>query len=158
MKVKIICLGSIKEKYLKLGIDEYLKRLSRYANVNIIELNEYKINDNPSESDINNALKIEATNIKKYIDERDYLIVLDVDGKNYNNIDMVNVFNKQLHNHSCFTFVIGSSHGLSDEIKKLAHLRWSFSNLVFTHQMIRLMLLEQVYRTFKIIKNEPYHK
>lgn len=158
MKVKIICLGSIKEKYLKLGIDEFLKRLSRYASVNVIELNEYKLNDNPSRSDIDKALSNEAININKYIDERDYLIVLDVDGKNYNNLDMVDVFNKQLHNHSCFTFVIGSSHGLSNEIKHKAHLRWSFSNLVFTHQMIRLMLLEQVYRTFKIIKNEPYHK
>lgn len=159
MKIKLIVIGKIKEAYLQAGINEYLKRLSIYTKIEIIEINEVKLNDDPSEKEIINTLDKEAILIEKHLNDNDYLIVLDVQGTILNNEQLVAKLSKaQVNGYSTFTFIIGSSHGLADSIKKKADLSLSFSKLTFTHQMIRLLLLEQIYRSFKIMRNEPYHK
>lgn len=159
MKFKLITVGKIKEKYLSLGIDEYKKRLTPYCKLEIIEVNETKICDNPSDSKVNSVIEDEGYKIDRYIKDNEYIIVLDVDGVIIDNHKYVEVIEKAcLNGYSSFTFIIGGSYGLSNLIKNKAHLKWSFSRLVFTHQFMRLMLLEQVYRGFKISSNEPYHK
>ncbi|MDR1781721.1 MAG: 23S rRNA (pseudouridine(1915)-N(3))-methyltransferase RlmH [Bacilli bacterium] len=159
MKIKIICLGKIKEKYLVNGINEYLKRLQAYSKVEIIEINEYKLMDNPNTKEINIALEEEALRINKFLNKDDYIIVLDIDGKSFDNYQFSDIIKKaNVNGFSTISFVIGSSHGLAKQIKEQANLRWSFSKLTFPHQLMRLILVEQIYRTFRIINNEPYHK
>lgn len=144
--IRIICLGKVKEKYLTDGINEYKKRLSKYTKVEIVEL-----------VDTNN-LKKESEAILSKINKKDYIITLDIDGEM---IDSV-TFSKKLEN--CFiykpnvTFIIGSSFGLDPKIKEKSDYRFSFSKLTFPHQLFRMMLLEQIYRCYKISNNETYHK
>ena len=158
MNLKIITVGNIKEKYLKDGIAEYIKRIKKYSNINIIEIPEVSSKDNSSKS-INATLDQEGELIAKKLSKKDYIITLDVKGKQLNNIELVNVFeNEKLSGRNDFVFIIGSSHGLSKNIKNMSNLKLSFSNLIFPHQLMRLILVEQIYRTFKIISNEPYHK
>ena len=159
MKIKIVCIGKLKEKYLKEGIAEFLKRLQVYAKVEIVELAETKIEDNPSASQIKQVIDDEAKKLEKQLNLDDYVIVLDVKGKVINNEEYVELINKAcLNGKSSFCFIIGGSYGIGDSIKKRSDFSWSFSKLTFTHQMIRLMLVEQIYRGFKIMNNEPYHK
>jgi 23S rRNA (pseudouridine1915-N3)-methyltransferase len=151
--IKIICVGKIKEKYFKDAIDEYLKRLSKYTKVDVIELE-----DDPSD-DETISLNNEKDRILKHISKKDYVITLEIDGEMYDSISL----SKKVNNlftmgYSDITFIIGSSYGLHKEVKDKSNLKLSFSKLTFPHQLFRVILLEQLYRTFKIINNESYHK
>ena len=150
--IKIICVGKIKEKYLKDAIDEYTKRLSKYTKLSIIEVNDY------SSTDINNILKKEQDDILKYIDDKDYVIALDIDGVNIGSVDFAKKISGIFISYSNIAFIIGGSYGLTDKIKELSNYRMSFSKLTFPHQLFRVMLLEQIYRSYKINNNEEYHK
>ena len=144
--IKIICLGKIKEKYVNDAIKEYEKRLSKYTKLEIIELNDEKDND------IKVCLQKEKVSILNHIKEKDNIIILDIEG------EFSNFLEKELTINSNITFLIGSSNGLDEEIKKLTNKKISFSRLTFPHQLFRIILLEQIYRSFKIINNETYHK
>lgn len=150
--IKIICLGKIKEKYVNDAIKEYEKRLSKYTKLEIIELNDEKDND------IKVCLQKEKVSILNHIKEKDNIIILDIEGKEYTSLEFSNFLEKELTINSNITFLIGSSNGLDEEIKKLTNKKISFSRLTFPHQLFRIILLEQIYRSFKIINNETYHK
>lgn len=158
MKIDIICVGNIKENYLKKGIEEYAKRISAYASVNIIELKEERIGQDPSKAEIDRALEAEGQKILKALPKTSKVISLCIEGKNLNSEEFANLVEGAMdEGGSRISFVIGSSYGLSQEIKRLGY-RVSFSKMTFPHQLMRMILLEQVYRAFKILKNEPYHK
>lgn len=159
MNINIITIGTIKEKYFTDAIKEYTKRLKRYASIKILELPEEKLGQNPSDKNIEQALDKEGDNILSKIGERDYVIVLAIEGKNISSEKLAETIKeKQVEGYNTFTFIIGSSHGLHDKIKKRANYKLSFSKMTFPHQLMRVILLEQVYRAFKINANEPYHK
>ncbi len=150
--IKIITVGSIKEKYLKEAIDEYLKRLSKYTNIQIIELKDEGLVE-PSK-----AIEKEAEKIEKHIQDKDYIITLEIEGKELTSEEFSkNLSNIQIEN-SNITFIIGGSYGLSQNIKNKAKMHLSFSKMTFPHQLFRVILLEQIYRAFKIMNNESYHK
>ena len=158
MNVKVITIGNIKENFIKDGINEFKKRIKPYANLEEIELKETLITDENT-SNIEKALDDEADKILSKISNRDYVIVLDINGKQYDSVD----FSKKLEElkidgYNDFAYVIGSSYGLSKKIKNRADLKLSFSKFTFPHQLMRLILFEQIYRWIKISKNEPYHK
>lgn len=158
MNVKVITIGNIKEKFIKDGINEFKKRIKPYAILEEIELKETLITDENT-SNIEKALDDEDDKILSKISNRDYVIVLDINGKQYDSVD----FSKKLEElkiDGCndFAYVIGSSYGLSKKIKSRADLKLSFSKFTFPHQLMRLILFEQIYRWIKISKNEPYHK
>ena len=150
--IKIITVGTIKEKYLKDAIEEYQKRIKKYTNIEIIEVSDEGLVE-PSK-----ALKLEATKIEKNLSNRDYIITLEIEGKEYTSIDFANKINDILIENSNITFIIGGSYGLSEEIKAKAKLHLSFSKMTFPHQLFRVLLLEQIYRAYKINNNESYHK
>jgi len=150
--IKIICIGSIKEKYLKEAIEEYSKRLSKYTKLEIIELKDYSINE------IDKCLKLEEEEILKHIKEKDYVITLEIEGEELSSIDFSNKIDNILQTNSNIDFIIGGSYGLSDNIKRLSNYKLSFSKMTFPHQLFRIILLEQIYRSFKILNNETYHK
>lgn len=155
LKIRILCLGSIKEKYLKQGIDEYLKRLKPYANVSIIELPDSPI---PSrEEDCKIMLKGEADKLQSKLEG--ITVLLDLEGKELSSEAMAQqIANWALYGNSTITFIIGSSLGVDESLKKQVDFCWSFGPLTFPHQLMRLVLLEQIYRFFKILSGEPYHK
>lgn len=156
IKIKIICVGKIKEKYLNEGISEYLKRLSGYCSIEIIEVKDEKISNSIS---VEKIKEIEGLRIIEKVNERDYVIILDLIGKHLSSEELASKFigliNEGIGN---YCFVIGGSLGLSENVRKRADFSLSFSKLTFTHQMVRLLLLEQIYRVFKINNNETYHK
>ena len=144
--IKILCVGKIKEDYLKELINDYQKRINIYHKLEIIEL---------KDSDI----ETESKEIIKNINEKDYNILLDIKGKKYNSIELSELINKTFINgYGTITFVIGASNGVTEEVKKKCNLLLSFSDLTFPHGLFRGMLLEQIYRSFKIINNESSHK
>lgn len=148
--IKVICVGKIKDKNLKNLIDDYYKRISKYVNVQIIEIKDE--NENYDE------MKRESKEIENYLDNKNYNIALDRLGKNINSIEFSNLIDKTFINYSNITFIIGGSLGLDKTILDKCNMILSFSSLTFPHQLFRLMLLEQVYRSFKILNNERYHK
>lgn len=151
--IKVICVGKIKEKYWQDAIKEYEKRLSKYTKLEIIE-----VLDDGSD-DMFRSLNNEKDRIQKNIKNNDYVIVLDIDGEMYDSKDLSKKIETLLvDGHSDITFIIGGSYGIHDDIKKKANLRLSFSKLTFPHQMFRVVLLEQLYRCYKISNNESYHK
>ena len=150
--IRIICVGSIKEKYFKEAIKEYSKRLSKYTKLEIIELKDYSIYE------IDKCLKLEEEEILKTIKEKDYVITLEIEGNELSSVDLANKIDITLQNNSNIDFIIGGSFGLSDNIKNLANYKLSFSKMTFPHQLFRIILLEQIYRGFKILNNETYHK
>jgi len=150
--IKIICVGKIKEKYLKAAIEEYSKRLSKYTKLEIIELSDI------TNLNTNDILKKEGNNILSYIKEKDYVIALDIDGIKMDSVIFATKLSNTFITNSNIIFLIGGSYGLSDEVKNRSNLRLSFSNFTFPHQLFRVILLEQIYRAFKIINNEEYHK
>ena len=150
--IKIICVGKIKEEYLNKGINEYKKRISKYHNIEIYELQDEGLLDKQT------TLKKEKEKILKIINPKDYLIILDIDGKELNSIQLAKKIDEIFITNSNITFIIGGSYGIDDSIKDLADLKLSFSKLTFPHQMFRIILLEQIYRAFKINNNEEYHK
>lgn len=157
MKIKIICVGKIKEISLTNLINEYLKRLSKFINVEIIELKEVNLKS-LSEKDISSSLKIEGENILNHIKKDDYVISLCIEGKIFDSLELSNSIDELKRSSKDIVFIIGSSYGLSEEVKRRSNLKLSFSKMTFPHQLMRLILLEQIYRSFKIINNETYHK
>lgn len=157
MKINIIAVGKIKEEYLREAIDEYKKRLTKFCSLNIIEINE-SVAKVENISHIKKSLEEEGQAIVSKI-KNEYVIVLDLDGKEHSTIELSEkIKNIALKGNSEITFIIGGSYGLNEDVKRKADLRLSFSKLTFPHQLFRLILLEQIYRIFKIINNEPYHK
>ncbi len=149
--MKIICIGKVKEEYFKNAIKEYQTRLSKYTKLDIIELNDYALTPSLNKQK-------EGEEILKNIKEKDYVITLEINGKKYNSKDLSDRINKIQIINSNMVFVIGGSDGLSDEVKKRSNEAISFSDLTFPHQLFRVMLLEQIYRSYKILNNESYHK
>ncbi len=159
MNITVIALGKLKEKYLRDAVDEYTKRLSAYGKPDIIELNPVKLSDNPSQTEIDNALNKEAEEIKKKIPNGSYVFSLCIEGKEKSSEQLAQTIKEvTLNGKSNIVFIIGSSFGLSPEIKKLSDCRLSFSPMTFPHQLMRVMLLEQIYRAFQINNNGKYHK
>lgn len=159
MKIKIVTVGKLKEKYLKDGIAEYSKRISRFATVEMIELADEKTPDRASDSENEKILDLEGNRILSKIGDREFVVVLAIEGKNLSSEE----FSKQLeqasiNGYSTLTFVIGGSLGLSSQVKNRANLSLSFGRLTLPHQLMRLVLTEQIYRAFTIQQGSPYHK
>ena len=158
MKIKIYCIGKIKEQYLKDGINEYVKRISPYSAIEIIEVADSKVKDNPNDSDISKAKNEEGERVLKVL-RNDYLIGLDLNKPEFTSEEFAQFINKKfVEGGSNISFVIGGSYGLSDALKARCNSSISLSKLTFLHQMTRLIVLEQIYRAFKILNNETYHK
>ncbi len=150
--IKLICVGKIKEKYLNEAIDEYKKRLSKYTKLDIVELPDSSYNE------IDKVKKEEGKLILKHIKETDNVIILDINGHELSSVELTTKLCSLEAMNSNITFIIGGSYGLSEEVKKRANYNISFSKLTFPHQLFRVILLEQIYRTYKIRNNENYHK
>ena len=158
MKIKIIAVGKIKENYLKEGISEYITRLSPYAKVEIIEVSDSKVKDD-SPSDILRVANEEGERILSKIKDGEYIINLDLNKKEFDSVEFSKFLeSKMVEAGASLTFVIGGSYGLSNKVKARANYSISLSKMTFLHQMTRLILLEQIYRSFKILNNEIYHK
>ena len=159
MKVKIICVGKLKEKYLLDAVNEYAKRLNRFCTFSIIELGDEKIPDNASDSIEKQIMKTEAEKIQKHIGDDEYVFSLCVEGTQLSSEEFSSKMSSvMLGGKSTITFVIGGSLGLDESIKKRSDFRISFSKMTFPHQLMRVFLTEQIYRSFKISANEKYHK
>lgn len=159
MKITVIAVGKIKEKYLKDGINEYAKRLSRFCNLELIEVNDEQAPDNIGVMQELQIKKKEGERILRKVKEGSLLVVLDVKGEKPGSKELSDRLNSFfVSGKSHITFVIGGSLGVDSEILKAADLRLSLSELTFPHQLARLILLEQLYRSFKIINGETYHK
>lgn len=159
IKIKIITLGKLKEKYLKDAEAEYLKRLSSYSKCELVEIEPVRIGENPSSAEIDRALKSEAELIKKKIPENSFVLPLCIEGKQVSSEEMSDFMFKGVNQgFSTLVFIIGSSYGLHNDIKALANMKLSFSKMTFPHQLFRIMLLEQIYRGFKIEEGSKYHK
>jgi 23S rRNA (pseudouridine1915-N3)-methyltransferase len=158
MKIRVIAVGKIKEKYLVEGIKEYSKRISRYCKLELIEVSDEKAPESLSEKDEENVKNKEGERILNKISD-EYVIALAIEGKKVNSIELSEMINRIFsYESSDITFVIGGSLGLSKDVLNRANTKLSFSDMTFPHQLMKLILLEQVYRTFRIINNEPYHK
>ena len=159
MNVTIICVGKIKEKYLKSAIDEYTKRLSRYCKLNVIELSDEKTPDNASEKEETLIKQKEGEAILKTIKDSMFVIALELKGDMLSSEELSNyIMDLGIRGESNIAFVIGGSLGLSNGVLERANYKLCFSKMTFPHQLFRVMLLEQVYRGFRIISGEPYHK
>lgn len=150
--IKIICVGKLKESYLKEAQLEYLKRLKKYTSVNLIELTDSNIDDEKI------ALEKEKEQILKYIKQKDYIITLEIEGKELSSIELADKLDKTLIASSDITFIIGGSYGIHHDIKEKSNYKLSFSKMTFPHQLFRILLLEQLFRSYKILNNEKYHK
>ena len=150
--IKIVCVGKIKEKYLRDAIDEYVKRLSKYTKLEIVELLDEGIDDRKQ------VMIKEKEKILKSIDLKSYIILLDREGSEISSMDLSNKIDNSLTYYNSITFIIGGSYGVDEEIKSISNEIISFSKLTFPHQLFRVLLLEQIYRSFKIMNNETYHK
>jgi 23S rRNA (pseudouridine1915-N3)-methyltransferase len=159
VNISIITIGKLKEKYLKQGIQEYLKRLSSYAKVEIIELADEKAPENLSESEMEQVKQKEGERILAKISDDTYVIALAINGKQKSSEELAKEIDSlATYGKSKVAFVIGGSLGLSSEVMKRSNAALSFSKMTFPHQLMRLVLVEQIYRAFRIIRNEPYHK
>lgn len=147
--IKIITVGKIKEKYFIDAIEEYKKRISKYSKLEIIELSDLNY-------DKEKTLFEEGKNILSKISEKDFVITMEIEGKKMDSIELSSFIDKNISRN--ITFVIGGSYGLSKEVKERSDYKLSFSDLTFPHQLFRIILLEQIYRSFRIINNESYHK
>lgn len=158
MKISIVCVGKIKEKYLTEGIAEFTKRLTPYCKLETIAIGEEKMPDNPSPAEKEQVLAKETERLLNAIPQNAHVVLLDLQGKEVTSPQLADLFDEwALAGKSHIAFVIGGAFGYTDALRKRADMRWSFSKLTFTHQMIRLLLVEQIYRAFKISRNEPYH-
>ena len=159
MNISIIAVGKLKEKYLKQAIDEYSKRLSRYSKLEVIELPDEKTPDNASEKEEQQIKEKEGRLILSKIKDNSYVIAMDLKGKQITSEEFASfISNCGVTGNSNIVFIIGGSLGLSEGVIKRANYKLCFSKMTFPHQLFRVMLLEQVYRGFRIINNEPYHK
>lgn len=159
MKIVLICVGKLKEKYLSQGVDEYVKRLSRYCNLEIIELADEQTPDNASDALEKIIKKKEGERILKAMKEDSYCIALAIDGTMLSSEELAGKIDSLgLNGNSHISFIIGGSLGLSEDVLKRADYKLSFSKMTFPHQLMRMILLEQIYRAYRIISNQPYHK
>lgn len=150
--IKIICVGKIKEKFFVEAISEYTKRLSKYTKLEIVEVSDYD-SDN-----INITLEHERDLIQKNIKDKDYVITLEIEGNDLSSIELSKKIDDILQINSNIAFIIGGSNGIHQSIKDRSNFKLSFSKMTFPHQLFRIILLEQIYRSFKILNNESYHK
>lgn len=159
MKITILCVGKIKEKYFSMAIEEYVKRLSRYCKLEIIEVPDEKTNENASAAEEKMVKEKEGERILKNIKDTSYVIALAINGKQLNSVELSEKIEKLgVQGVSHITFVIGGSLGLDERILQRADYKLSFSKMTFPHQLMRVVLLEQVYRSYRIMNGEPYHK
>lgn len=149
--IEIICVGKIKEKFFDQAILEYQKRLSKYTKLKITEIPDFNLDEV-------STIKKESEIIISKLDNKSYKICMDINGEQLSSVDLSKKIENTLITNSDITFIIGGSYGLSDEVKKICNYRLSFSKLTFPHQLFRIILLEQIYRSFKILNNETYHK
>ena len=151
--IKIICVGKIKEKYLEEGIKEYFKRIEGYQKIQILEVKEFNT------PDIFKNMYNEGLQIKEKINKDDYIITLEINGKKIDSVQLAKKIEEiQTYHSPNISFIIGGSNGLVEDIKKLSNFALSFSDMTFPHQLMRLILIEQIYRAFTIINNKEYHK
>ncbi|MBQ8558849.1 MAG: 23S rRNA (pseudouridine(1915)-N(3))-methyltransferase RlmH [Tyzzerella sp.] len=159
MRITVITVGKIKEKYLKDAIAEYSKRLSKYCKLEIVEVADEKTPDNASEVVENSIRSKEAERILKYVKEDAYIITLEINGKQLSSEELADKINKLgVQGTSHIIFIIGGSIGLGEEVLKKSNYALSFSKMTFPHQLMRVIILEQIYRSYRIISGEPYHK
>lgn len=159
MKITVITVGKIKEKYFKDAIAEYEKRLSRYVKLEMVEVSDEKTPDNASDLEEILIKQIEAKRILKNVKEDAYIVALTIEGKKYNSVSLAkHIEELAVRGNSHITFIIGGSLGLHEDVRKCAHEQLSFSDMTFPHQLMRVVLLEQIYRIYRIVNNEPYHK
>ena len=149
--IRIICIGKIKEDFYKEAINEYKKRISKYTNIEIIELPDYSF-------DIKKSMLMEYNSIIKVLNKNDYNVLLDINGKKLDSLSFAEKINDTLIKNSNITFIIGGSNGVLDKLKDNVDFCLSFSEMTFPHQLFRVILLEQIYRAYKINNNEEYHK
>ena len=145
--IKIIAVGSVKENYLREAIQEYMKRLSKYTNIEIIEVKDEGLLEKDK------AMEQEADKIKKHLSPKDYIITMEIEGKEISSTEFASKIENIFNENSNITFIIGGSYGLSNRIKELSNYKLSFSKMTFPHQLFRVILLEQLYRAFKINNN-----
>lgn len=158
-QITILCVGKIKEKYLRDAIDEYSKRLSRYCKLNITEVADEKTPDNASETEEEQIRQKEAQRLLKSLPEDAYVITLEIEGKQLSSPELAEkIESLAVAGSSHIVFVIGGSLGLGNDILKKSDMRLSFSKMTFPHQLMRVILLEQIYRSYRIISGAPYHK
>ena len=150
--IKILCIGKVKEKFYRDAIAEYIKRLTKYTKIEIIECRDF------SDIPIDDILLKEKQELERYIQDRDYVIALDIDGNEIDSTSLAKKIDSIYLNYSNITFIIGGSYGIHEKLKSRSNFRLSFSKMTFPHQLFRVILLEQIYRSFKINNNESYHK
>lgn len=159
MKITLLTVGKIKEKYLRDGIAEYAKRLSRYCRLEMIEVADEKTPDRASAAEEQQIKELEGTRLLRNIRDSDYVIALAIDGRMLDSVELSGkIESLGVQGKSSIVFVVGGSLGLSDEVLKRADYKLSFSKMTFPHQLMRMILLEQVYRSYRIMHGEPYHK
>lgn len=159
MKITILCVGKIKEKFYRDAIDEYRKRLSRYCKLEVIEVSDEKTPDHASDADEAQIKEKEAARMEKYIKEDAFVCALAIDGKQLDSVELSQkIQTLGVMGNSHIQFLIGGSLGMSDTLLKHADMKLSFSKMTFPHQLMRVILLEQIYRAYRIMNQEPYHK
>ena len=158
MRFYVVCIGKLKDAYLRDGVAEFVKRMRPYGGITITELNESKIGDKPSDEDRKQFFAEEGERLLKAVPKSAYTVLLDVYGKTMSSEDLAKTVAKlEVDGVSDMAFIVGGAFGVSDELRKSVNYKLSFSPMTFTHQMVRLLLVEQIYRASKINRNEPYH-
>ena len=158
MRFYVICIGKLKDAYLRDGVAEFVKRMRPYGGITITELNESKIGDKPSDADRKQVVIEEGERLLKNVPKNAYTVLLDVYGKTMSSEDLAKTVAKlEVDGVSGMAFIVGGAFGVSDELRRSVNYKLSFSPMTFTHQMVRLLLVEQIYRASKINRNEPYH-
>ena len=156
MNINIVCVGNIKEKFIEQAIQEYKQRISKFANVNIVEVKEEKLTKNYSLKDIEICVEKESEKILNQL--KGYSVLLDIDGKMLSSVELAKKMENIFLTNSTINFIIGGSYGVSEKLKNSVDFRLSFSKLTFPHQLFRVNVIEQIYRAFTIINNITYHK
>ncbi len=158
MRFYVVCIGKLKDAYLRDGVAEFVKRMRPYGGITITELNESKIGDKPSDADRKQVVVEEGERLLKNVPKNAYTVLLDVYGKTMSSEDLAKTVAKlEVDGVSDMAFIVGGAFGVSDELRRSVNYKLSFSPMTFTHQMVRLLLVEQIYRASKINRNEPYH-
>ena len=158
MRFYVVCIGKLKDAYLRDGVAEFVKRMRPYGGITITELNESQIGDKPSDADRKQVVVEEGERLLKAVPKNAYTVLLDVYGKTMSSEDLAKTIAKlEVDGISDMAFIVGGAFGVSDELRKSVNYKLSFSPMTFTHQMVRLLLVEQIYRASKINRNEPYH-
>ena len=159
MRFYVVCIGKLKDAYLRDGVAEFVKRMRPYGGITITELNESKIGDKPSDADRKQVVDDEGERLLKVVPKNAYTVLLDVYGKTMSSEDLAKTVAKlEVDGVSDMAFIIGGAFGVSEALRQSVNFKLSFSPMTFTHQMVRLLLVEQIYRASKINRNEPYHR